>query len=303
MDAFASELEKAKDKIASVESKTFKYGPHERHEVCSVSSTGADKHKLTVFKQKLEVYYPPPSSSSKPPILVFHYGGGFYSGGKRFPVPREFVYANLGAFFAQRGFLVVIPDYRLVPEIVYPNPAEDSAAALKWIVENLADSGDTENLVIMAHSAGAAIVSTVLLHEPSLIEDGLRKRIKGAVLVGGPYHHDGPPSAPPDVVAHYYGTAEEKAVKLPIALLRKASEERLASLPKLLLLVSEKDAEGITLAHKDFSQLAKERLGAKVETGVAKRHNHISLNWAVGTGDGEEWAEEVAKWAKAVVSS
>ena len=67
--------------------------------------------------------------------------------------------------------------------------------------------------------------------------------------------------------------------------------------------VSEKDAEGITLAHKDFSQLAKERLGAKVETGVAKRHNHISLNCAVGTGDGEEWAEEVAKWAKAVVSS
>ena len=64
MDAFASELEKAKDKIASVKSKTFKYGPHERHEVCSVSSTGADKHKLIVFKQKLEVYYPPPSSSS-----------------------------------------------------------------------------------------------------------------------------------------------------------------------------------------------------------------------------------------------
>ena len=119
----------------------------------------------------------------------------------------------------------------------------------------------------MAHSA--AIVSAVLLHEPSLIENGLRKRIKGAGLVGGgPYHHDGLPSAPPDVVTHHYGTSEEKAVKLPITLLLKASEERLASLPKLLLLVFEKDAEGIALAHKDFSQLANERLGAKVETGI-----------------------------------
>ena len=107
MDAFASELEKAKDKIASVKIKTFKYGPHERHEVCSVSSTGADKHKLTVFKQKLEVYYPPTSSPqphlrSKPPILVLHCGGGFHFGGKRFPIPREFVYDNFGAFLAQR---------------------------------------------------------------------------------------------------------------------------------------------------------------------------------------------------------
>ena len=118
----------------------------------------------------------------------------------------------------------------------------------------------------MAHSA--AIVSTVLLHEPSLIENGLRKRIKGAVLVGGSYHHDGLPSAPPDVVTHHYGTSEEKAVKLPTTLLLKASEERLAGLPKLLLLVFEKDAEGIALAHKDFSQLAKERLGAKVGTGI-----------------------------------
>ena len=57
-------------------------------------------------------------------------------------------------------------------------------------------------------------------------------------------------------------------MKLPITLLLKASEERLAGLPKLLLLVFEKDAEGIALVHKDFSQLAKERLGAKVETGI-----------------------------------
>ena len=38
-------------------------------------------------------------------------------------------------------FLVFILDYRLVFKIAYPNPAEDSAAALKWIVENLGDSG------------------------------------------------------------------------------------------------------------------------------------------------------------------
>jgi hypothetical protein len=57
------------------------------------------------------------------------------------------------------------------------------------------------------------------------------------------------------------------------------------------------------IAHADFTKLARERLGEdKVVANVAKKHNHISLNWALSAGEGEEWGEDVAKWINAVVA-
>lgn len=302
MQAFTPLLEMNRSEIEGIAKKTFKYGSTDRHHVCVVIfNTVSDGHNVYPFTQ-LDVYYPPALTfpNDKPPILIFHYGGAFYSGERSFPPPRDLVYTNLGAFFASRGILTVIPDYRLVPNSTFPNPAEDSAAALHWIVENLSEIGDTDRVVLMGHSAGACIAATVLLHEPDLLGEGIRQRIKGAVLVGGAYHHGGPPSAPPDIITSYYGTPEQRVVREPIALLRNASQETITSVPRLLLLVSEKDAEGITLAHNDFVSAANERLKSRVEAGVAKGHNHISVNWALGTGQGEEWAEDVVKWVKEI---
>jgi pimeloyl-ACP methyl ester carboxylesterase len=151
----------------------------------------------------------------------------------------------------------------------------------------------------MGHSAGAAIVSTVLLHEPSLLDQDLKKRIKGAVLVSAPHHHNGRISMDPSVIQHYYGTPEQLATRVPFALLAHASDDTIANITKLLLVVSEKDPELVLTAHADFAKLARERLGEdSVSTRVAMGHNHISLTCAPSSGEGEEWAEDVVMWVK-----
>jgi hypothetical protein len=49
-------------------------------------------------------------------------------------------------------------------------------------------------------------------------------------------------------------------------------------------------------AGREFRNVLEAQTGKKVERIVAKGHNHLSYNWALGTGEGEEWAEEVVKW-------
>jgi acetyl esterase/lipase len=262
---------------------------------------------------QLDVYYPPTittttvSTGTKPPILIFHYGGGFTVGNRIIPY-QDLVYRNLGAFFAARGILTVIPDYRVVQynNAKYPEPAIDSVDALKWVVENLRESGDTERIVYMGHSAGAAIIATVLLHEPRLDSPELQPRIKGAVLVGGMYHHEADDElelSSEFAVTKYYGSLDQLKQHVPIALLKRADGDLLATLPKLLMVVSENDEELIVVAHEDFAELAQGRLGVdRVEKSVAKGHNHISLNWSPCCGEGEEWAEDVANWVKEVTN-
>ena len=92
----------------------------------------AHTRALTAHAQ-LDVYYPPPradgdgdSRKEATPVLFFVYGGGFNTGDRSI-APRTFglVYACVAAFFARRGCVVVVPDYRLVPHVVFPGGAED----------------------------------------------------------------------------------------------------------------------------------------------------------------------------------
>ena len=62
-----------------------------------------------------------PSGSGRwRPVIVFFYGGSWQSGARG---DYGFVAARLVA----RGFVVVVPDYRLYPETVYPGFVEDCA--------------------------------------------------------------------------------------------------------------------------------------------------------------------------------
>lgn len=56
-------------------------------------------------RTQLDVYYPPATPSSTAPVLFFVYGGGYGSGDRRLPAPFSLVYANLGAFYAEKGLV------------------------------------------------------------------------------------------------------------------------------------------------------------------------------------------------------
>ncbi len=185
-NAFLPLLEKNRQNIQSVRRETMKYGNTQRHMVSGVPILTARKYWLTSHVQ-LDVYYPPTSTDIKPPILIFAYGGGFTSGDRIRPPPADLVYACVGAFFASRGLLTVIPDYRLLPEIKYPQPVEDVRDALVFAVQHLGDAGDTDKIFLYGHSAGASIMTSMFLHEPALLVDAdVLKRVKGVVSLGAP---------------------------------------------------------------------------------------------------------------------
>lgn len=98
-------------------------------------------------RQSLDVYAP--KAEGPHPVLVFVHGGSWSSGDKS-------GYAWAGRALACRGFVTVVPNYRLVPEVRYPDFVSDTAAAIAWAYREAAGyGGDPERLAVMGHSAGA----------------------------------------------------------------------------------------------------------------------------------------------------
>ena len=129
-------------------------------------------------RQKLDVYVPKATGTDRP-VVVFFYGGSWSSG------TRD-GYQFVGRALAAQGFVVVVPDYRLVPQVRFPAFVQDGAAAVRWAEANAARfGGDGQRIVLMGHSAGAHIAALLALDEQWLGQD--RIVVKGFVGLAGPY--------------------------------------------------------------------------------------------------------------------
>lgn len=131
-------------------------------------------------RHKLDVYAPEARGAAAP-VVFFIYGGGWNRG-------ERSDYQFVGRALASRGFVVVIADYRLVPEVSYPGFLEDSANALRWVQDNIASyGGDTNRLFLAGHSAGA-YNATMLALDPSFLRDyGVTMPILAVAALSGPY--------------------------------------------------------------------------------------------------------------------
>jgi len=132
-------------------------------------------------RQRYDVYAPK-HAPGQLPVMVFFYGGGWYSGSKA-------DYAWMGHALAAMGFVVVIPDYRLVPEVVYPAFLEDNAAACRHVLTHAADhSGDPRRLVTIGQSAGAYSAVMMALDPRYLGQDARgNSLVEACVGIAGPY--------------------------------------------------------------------------------------------------------------------
>ena len=130
-------------------------------------------------RQRLDVYAPRGDCGQPRPIVVFFYGGSWSSGTRA-------GYAFVGRALAAQGFVTVVPDYRLVPEVHYPAFVEDGAAAVRWVTANAGKyCGDGRSVVLMGHSAGAYIAA-MLAVDPRWL-GRTRAAIKGLIGLAGPY--------------------------------------------------------------------------------------------------------------------
>ncbi|MGP7794454.1 alpha/beta hydrolase [Sphingomonas sp. CLY1604] len=156
-------------------------------------------------RQRLDVYAPRGICGQPRPVVVFFYGGSWNSGTRA-------GYAFVGRALAAQGFVTVVPDYRLVPDVRYPAFVEDGAAAVRWVRAN-ADRycGNGRSVVLMGHSAGAYIAAMLAVDPRWLGET--RSVVRGFVGLAGPYDF-----APFDVDASRaaFGQAFDPAETQPV---------------------------------------------------------------------------------------
>lgn len=133
--------------------------------------------------QKLDIYMSARGQKTPLEVIVFFYGGRWTYGAKE-------DYRFVGAAFAERGFLVVIPDYRKYPHVRFPVFVEDAAKALNWVHEHIAEShGNPARIHVMGHSAGAHIGALVAADPRYLADQGKDRSvvIRDFVGLAGPY--------------------------------------------------------------------------------------------------------------------
>lgn len=132
-------------------------------------------------RQKLDMYLPEQIKAGSP-VVVFFYGGSWKRGEKE-------KYGFVGHSLSRKGYITVIPDYRLFPEVTFPAFVEDGALAISWLHEKI---GQAKNgIVVMGHSAGAHTAALLALDENYLEEEGHSfSIIRGMIGLAGPYGFD-----------------------------------------------------------------------------------------------------------------
>lgn len=115
------------------------------------------------------------------PVVVFFYGGGWSSGSRD-------LYGWAAQALAAQGFLVALPDYRLVPEVHFPVFVQDAAEAVAEVWRIAGDhGGDPARLAVAGHSAGAHLALMTALDTRYLEAAGAPGVIRAAAGLSGPY--------------------------------------------------------------------------------------------------------------------
>lgn len=143
-------------------------------------------------RRQLDVYRNKDIAGPRP-LVVFLYGGSWRTGDRK-------IYQFVGIPLAARGAVVVIPDYRLYPEVAFPDFLDDNAHAVAWAVAHAAELGaDPHSVFIVGHSAGAYNAAMLAVDPRWLAHAGLdRTQIAGVAGLAGPY--DFLPMTDPDIL-------------------------------------------------------------------------------------------------------
>ena len=214
----------------------------------------------TQERQRLDIYLPARQPRNAPMVLFF-YGGNWNSGAKA-------DYQFVGEAFASRGFVTVIADYRLYPQVRFPDFVHDSARAFAWVHTNIAKhGGNPARIFVGGHSAGA-YNAAMLAFAPVYLEAAsvAPGAVKGLIGLAGPY--DFIPLTG-DVTKAVFGFPDTPRNTQPINFVGTATSARL---PPVLLLTAPDD----TVVKPGNS----ERLAAKLRAagGVVKEIAYAKLD-------------------------
>lgn len=162
-------------------------------------------------RQTFDVWTPAATADTPRPVLVFFYGGGWDSGSRE-------LYGWAAQALAAKGFVVFVPDYRLVPEIHFPAFIEDAAAATAEAGRRAAAwGGDPGRLGVLGHSAGAHLAMMIALDRRYMAAVDAPDLIRAAAGLAGPYDF-----LPLDVPAsiNAFGRTPDLTLTQPVSFVR-----------------------------------------------------------------------------------
>jgi triacylglycerol lipase len=230
-------------------------------------------------RNKLDLYEHKHKAAT--PVLIFIPGGGFVGGDKH---SNDAIYANVGAFFADRGFLAINANYRLAPQNPWPAGAEDVGKVVAWAKAHAAEhGGDPNRIFLMGHSAGATHVASYVLDASLHPKEG--PGVLAAILVSGFYRVD-PDHLAPNIIAYFGSDAGQFAARSPIT---HVDESKLP----LFLAVAEYDPPFLETPTLELAAAVCARDGKCPRLVWLKGHNHISELASFNTRDRELGGEIV----------
>lgn len=117
----------------------------------TVSDISYSDNSDTYSKERcrLDLYHPVDSAGL--PVVIWFHGGGL-TGGERY-IPEE---------LKQSGFVIVAPNYRLMPKAEISDCINDAASAVAWTFRNIEKfGGDPGKIFVTGHSAGGYLTSMI----------------------------------------------------------------------------------------------------------------------------------------------
>ncbi len=235
------------------------YGPHER--------------------QKLDIYTPKTPSNQPKKIVIFFYGGSWDSGEKA-------DYKFVGEALSSQGFIVVIPNYRVYPDVLFPAFMEDPASVAKWVKTNiqqyqplpnnltastnsstLASRDNVDKVFLTGHSAGAHLAVMLAVNPEYLAQVSLKPTdFSGVVGLAGPYDFLPLRAARLKVI---FGAEAERWKSQPISFVDGKN-------PPMLLAVGRKDSIVAPYNTDHMVKAIKSKNGA-VDIAEFAQYGHIDM--------------------------
>jgi acetyl esterase/lipase len=129
-------------------------------------------------RQVLDVYAP--DGAENLPVVFWIHGGGWQTGDKTDVQIKPRV-------FAERGFVFVSINYRLLPDVEMGELIRDVARALGWVHRNIGSyGGDPTRIFVMGHSAGGQLAALLCVDDRYLEAEGVQFDVlKGCVPLDG----------------------------------------------------------------------------------------------------------------------
>jgi arylformamidase len=132
---------------------------------------GNERHVLDVYA---------PAGAKGLPVVFWIHGGGWQGGDKTDVQIKPKI-------FAEKGFVFVSANYRLLPKVDMTVLTQDVAKAFGWVHKNIANhGGDPQRIFVMGHSAGAQLAALLCIDDRYLKAEGVPFSVlKGCVPVDG----------------------------------------------------------------------------------------------------------------------